>query len=92
MQKGFRHGLTHFQLAAGWSSENKKADVLEHHEAFQYVGLLVNEPTGTASLLFNQSSGELELSMRETTAPGQHLANDDLNDTTFPIIKEHRRP
>ena len=30
----------------------KKADVLEHPAVFQHVGLLSNEPSGTASLLF----------------------------------------
>jgi hypothetical protein len=30
----------------------KKADVVEHPEAFNHVGLLVNEPLGTAELLF----------------------------------------
>ena len=72
--------------------ETKKADVVEYPEAFQHVGLRVNEPTGTASLLFNQSSGELELSMLEATVPGRHHAPDDLNDTAFPISTEHRRP
>jgi hypothetical protein len=31
----------------------KKADVAEHPEVFHHVGLLVNEPPGTAGLLFN---------------------------------------
>ena len=92
MLQGFRHGQFLLQVVGRWSSENKKADVAEHPEALQHVGLLVNEPTGTASLLFNQSSGELELSMLEATVPRRHHAFDDLNDTTFPIIKEHRRP
>jgi len=30
----------------------KKADVAEHLEVFGHVGLLVNEPLGTAGLLF----------------------------------------
>lgn len=30
----------------------KKADVAEHPEVFQHVGLLFNEPAGTTSLLF----------------------------------------
>jgi hypothetical protein len=30
----------------------KKADVAEHPKAFDHVGLLVNEPPGTAELLF----------------------------------------
>jgi hypothetical protein len=29
----------------------KKADVLEHPKAFYHVGLLVNEPLGSAELL-----------------------------------------
>ena len=36
----------------------KKADVAEHLKVFCHVGLLVNEPSGRTSLLFNQSSGE----------------------------------
>ena len=32
-------------------SENKKADVAEYPEAFDHVGLLVNEPPGPAGLL-----------------------------------------
>ena len=30
----------------------KKADVAEHPQVFDHVGLLVNEPPGTAELLF----------------------------------------
>ena len=30
----------------------KKADVMEHPEAFDHVGLLVNEPPGQAGLPF----------------------------------------
>jgi hypothetical protein len=30
----------------------KKADVAEHPRVFGHVGLLVNEPLGTAELLF----------------------------------------
>ena len=36
----------------------KKADVIEHPRAFDHVGLLRNEPTGTAGLLFIQSSND----------------------------------
>jgi hypothetical protein len=36
--------------------ETKKAGVAEHPEAFDHVGLLVNEPTSYAELLFIQSS------------------------------------
>jgi len=32
--------------------EPKKTDVGEHPEAFDHVGLLVNEPPGAAGLLF----------------------------------------
>jgi len=32
---------------------NKKTDVAEHPQVFRHVGLLFNEPTGTAGLLFN---------------------------------------
>ena len=34
------------------STANKKTDVAEHPEAFDHVGLLINEPPGTAELLF----------------------------------------
>jgi len=34
------------------SGENKKADVAEHPKALDHVGLLVNEPPGTAELPF----------------------------------------
>jgi len=37
---------------------NKKADVIENPQAFNHVGLLRNEPTGTAGLLFIQSSDD----------------------------------
>jgi hypothetical protein len=33
-------------------SRTKKADVFEHPEAPEHVGLLVNEPPGQAELLF----------------------------------------
>ena len=32
--------------------KTKKADVAEHPEVFHHVGLLTNEPLGTAELLF----------------------------------------
>jgi hypothetical protein len=32
--------------------ETKKADVAEHPKVFDHVGLLSNEPPGTAGLLF----------------------------------------
>jgi len=31
--------------------ETKKADVAEHAKVFDHVGLLINEPPGTAGLL-----------------------------------------
>ncbi len=34
-------------------SENKKADVAEHHYVFSHAGILVNEPPGTAGLPFS---------------------------------------
>jgi hypothetical protein len=34
------------------SPRTKKADVVEHPKAFDHVGLLVNEPPGSAELLF----------------------------------------
>ena len=34
----------------------KKADVAEPPEGFNHVGLLVNQPPGTAGLPFNESS------------------------------------
>ncbi len=37
----------------------KKADVVEHSKAFDHVGLLVNEPFGTAVLLSIESSDQL---------------------------------
>ncbi len=33
-------------------AKNKKTGVVEHPKAFDHVGLLVNEPPGTAELLF----------------------------------------
>ena len=36
----------------GYSKTTKKADVAEHPKVFDHVGLLVNEPPGTAGLLF----------------------------------------
>jgi hypothetical protein len=32
--------------------EQKKADVADHPKVFDHVGLLTNEPPGTAGLLF----------------------------------------
>ena len=33
-------------------ARTKKADVREHPQAFAHVGLLINEPPGSAELLF----------------------------------------
>jgi hypothetical protein len=33
------------------AAKNEKADVAEHPQAFGHVGLLTNEPLGTAELL-----------------------------------------
>jgi hypothetical protein len=38
--------------AISCNAENKKADVAEHPKAFGHVGLLFNEPPGTAGLFF----------------------------------------
>jgi len=41
-----------WSLRLSRNTENKKADVAEHLEVFDHVGLLTNEPPGTAELLF----------------------------------------
>jgi len=41
-------------IPAPW--ETKKADVAEHPEVFDDVGLLVNEPSSYAGMLFIKSS------------------------------------
>jgi hypothetical protein len=43
--------LSCIAVPSGDIPENKKADVAEHPKAFDHVGLLVNEPPGTAELL-----------------------------------------
>jgi hypothetical protein len=40
---------------------NNKADVVEHPEVFDHVGILVNRPPGTAGLPFSSSSDDSEL-------------------------------
>jgi hypothetical protein len=40
------------------SPRTKKADVAEHPEVFDHVGLLTNEPLGTAELLSIESSDD----------------------------------
>jgi len=39
-------------ILAAVPQHRKKADVAEHLEVFDHVGLLTNEPPGTAELLF----------------------------------------
>jgi hypothetical protein len=36
----------------GFRAKNTKTDVTKHHEVFNHVGLLGNEPPGAAGLLF----------------------------------------
>jgi hypothetical protein len=45
--KGLREAIARCR-----TTENKKADVTEYPAVFNHVGLLVNEPPGTAGLLF----------------------------------------
>jgi len=45
-------GVQPWSLRLSGTTGNKKTDVAEHPEAFDHVGLLVNEPPGTAELLF----------------------------------------
>ena len=52
--------LASFRESEPAPSKTKKADLAEHPEVFQQVGFLVNEPTGTASLIFIYSSGEID--------------------------------
>ena len=42
---------THDLFSLWANSERKKADVAEHQEVFDHIGLLVNEPPGTTGLL-----------------------------------------
>jgi hypothetical protein len=46
----FLIGLNRWVLDQNWH-KTKKADVAEHPEVFDHVGLLANEPLGTAGLL-----------------------------------------
>jgi len=39
--------------------KTKKADVAEHPEVFDHVGLLVNEPSSYAGMLFIKSSDDV---------------------------------
>ena len=45
-------GLVRCRDNGATSPQTKKADVAEHPQALDHVGLLVNEPPGTAELLF----------------------------------------
>jgi hypothetical protein len=47
---------------------NKKADVVEHPQVFDHVGLLFDEPPGLAGLPFIESSDEFK-SMIMTRTP-----------------------
>ena len=46
------HEIHPVQIPPQQREPNKKADVAEHPKAFHHVGLLVNEPSGSAGLLF----------------------------------------
>jgi hypothetical protein len=46
------HRTSSSGLSRSRTTDNKKADVVEHREVFDYVGLLVNKPPGQAGLLF----------------------------------------
>jgi hypothetical protein len=48
--------------------ETKKADVAEHPEVFDHVGLLVNEPSSYAGVLFIKSSDKLAQTARLSLA------------------------
>jgi hypothetical protein len=41
-----------------FTARTKKADVAEHPKVLDHVGLLCNEPSGKAGLLFIQSSDD----------------------------------
>jgi hypothetical protein len=49
---GFVLGVDHDVFAVCLYGAQKKADVAEHPKVFHHVGLLVNEPSGMAGLLF----------------------------------------
>ena len=52
-QSVFGQGLSTSEPSANIPRhQKKKADVSEHPEVFDHVGLLVNEPPGTAGLFF----------------------------------------
>src|SRR5271165_5876792 len=50
-------GLIWWMRRTGTTAK-EKADVAEHPQGFDHVGLLVNEPPGPAGLLFIQSSDD----------------------------------
>jgi hypothetical protein len=45
--------ITPNHLRPSRTAANRKADVVEHLEVFDHVGLLVNEPPGAAGLPFH---------------------------------------
>jgi hypothetical protein len=45
------------QRRAG-DTDTKKADVAEHPQVFDHAGLLIDEPSGRAELLFIESSDD----------------------------------
>jgi len=45
-------------------TETKKADVAQHPEAFHHAGLLLDEPSSFAGVLFIQSSDNLLIARR----------------------------
>ena len=54
IRRDCRAFVANFLLIRLWRPESprtKKADVVEHPKAFDHVGLLVSEPSGTAGLL-----------------------------------------
>ena len=68
----------------------KKADMAEPPQGFDHVGLLFNQPPGTAGLPFNESS-ELEFSnaaepiSKLTQAPGggDHIVRSAISKSVF---------
>jgi hypothetical protein len=56
------------------AASEKKADVAEHPEVFDHVGLLVNEPPDSAGLPFIQSSEDIRSMIIEPRASALRLA------------------
>jgi hypothetical protein len=65
----FQTGWRHLANCRAGATQNKKADVAEHPEAFQQVGLLINQPTGKARLLFTSSSREIDQILCQAAIP-----------------------